>query len=387
MKTPMWSEAIDAYGAWLRQSMAYECLYCNVQFLADDDLFQHVEGVHKVGREKYSEDNPHFSTQATKIDYCRICGRQIQRIQSHLEGEHKIASELYFMRFVFCPKSFDPAIGFERPYEGCSRAHDDKTIDGGGHLRGAGGEKLHRSTSARAKKAKGVDGNAAAIRPSPIKRSRVKRNKRIKLKTEEEEPPPLISEEVTESIIIVFEDGKTIDLSQGTVVEEVKATPPPPPPATQESSPPESPQESHLPPEPPKEENPEPASSSSSSSRSFRCKYCPKEFQRNSCLLRHTKIHTGEKTHQCQFCGKSFSQSCSLVKHTRIHTGEMPYTCWFCDKRFRNNSNFARHIRKHRQAGDKPLPEEAGNKPLPEEAGDKSLPEEAGDKPLPEEAS
>ncbi|NWU26541.1 ZSC20 protein, partial [Dyaphorophyia castanea] len=53
-------------------------------------------------------------------------------------------------------------------------------------------------------------------------------------------------------------------------------------------------------------------------------------FTKSWSLVRHQKIHSGEKPYECLECGKSFSERSSLRHHQRIHTGERPYKCLEC---------------------------------------------------------
>ncbi|XP_030732149.1 zinc finger protein GLI4-like [Globicephala melas] len=59
----------------------------------------------------------------------------------------------------------------------------------------------------------------------------------------------------------------------------------------------------------------------------YACGHCGKAFVQSSHFTQHLRFHNSEKPLACQQCGQAFSQSSSLVQHQRVHTGEKAYQC------------------------------------------------------------
>ncbi|XP_072497021.1 zinc finger and SCAN domain-containing protein 9-like isoform X2 [Notamacropus eugenii] len=86
--------------------------------------------------------------------------------------------------------------------------------------------------------------------------------------------------------------------------------------------------------------------------RPYECNECGKTFSRSSGLFNHRGIHNIQKRYQCRECGKAFSQSAGLIQHQRIHNGEKPYQCGQCSKSYSRRSFLIEHQRSH--TGEKP---------------------------------
>ena len=76
--------------------------------------------------------------------------------------------------------------------------------------------------------------------------------------------------------------------------------------------------------------------------------FCNKIFTHRSTLVKHQRIHKGERPYQCRVCGQAFVQSSNRKRHMLVHTGEKPFNCDECDKTFTTASNLKIHKETHK---------------------------------------
>lgn len=81
--------------------------------------------------------------------------------------------------------------------------------------------------------------------------------------------------------------------------------------------------------------------------RPFQCHLCPQGFSVKATLVGHLLTHTGERPHQCHLCPQNFSRKSTLNKHLLVHTGERPYQCPLCTQKFRQGAHLKAHLSVH----------------------------------------
>lgn len=81
--------------------------------------------------------------------------------------------------------------------------------------------------------------------------------------------------------------------------------------------------------------------------KKYSCSYCGKNTASKNGLIRHIRLHTGEKPFACDTCSARYSDRTALVSHKRKHTDDKPYHCAKCDMYFKSPNNLSRHRKKH----------------------------------------
>ncbi|XP_049274720.1 histone-lysine N-methyltransferase PRDM9 [Rhipicephalus sanguineus] len=76
-----------------------------------------------------------------------------------------------------------------------------------------------------------------------------------------------------------------------------------------------------------------------------RCAHCPYSSNNKQHVIKHERIHTGERPFVCHVCRRGFTQRSALNSHLLVHTAERPYECPDCGQRFTHSSTMEQHQR------------------------------------------
>ncbi|XP_029141770.1 zinc finger protein 420-like [Protobothrops mucrosquamatus] len=80
----------------------------------------------------------------------------------------------------------------------------------------------------------------------------------------------------------------------------------------------------------------------------WECRECGQSFATKAFLTEHREMHSGEKTYPCPACEKSFAETRHLVKHLMTaHSGEHVFKCPVCGKGFMKEKDLMRHRAKN----------------------------------------
>ena len=73
--------------------------------------------------------------------------------------------------------------------------------------------------------------------------------------------------------------------------------------------------------------------------KQLRCNTCYKVFGRRANLMRHMRLHTGQKPYKCAECRATFALKSNLTQHMFfVHTdGEKKFQCAVCNKKLKTH--------------------------------------------------
>ena len=78
-----------------------------------------------------------------------------------------------------------------------------------------------------------------------------------------------------------------------------------------------------------------------------KCNQCEYASSVKSSLMRHLKIHSGEKLNKCNQCDYASSQAGHLKTHLKTHSGEKSNKCNQCDYASSQAGDLRTHLKTH----------------------------------------
>ena len=284
MADEIWESMREAYSRWCNTDLEFSCEYCQLRYQSEDLLWQHISQVHRVDFGKYAMDNPHYRV-AKHGDFCRVCESSTRSLFQHLdEAHHKMAPEVYFVRFVFHEVS-----AFVR--------EENKTKD--------------------------IANNA------PINQD---------LSISQYDYPHNDEEATLDSSSFAYYYDESVPEKQANLEDSIHQNTLSPAYYLPEEN-------NHARDTSTEFERKE--ARKKGGKRQFTCSVCNYTSNQACNLKRHERIHTGEKPFACHYCDKAFTDEGNKKKHERIHTGEKPFSCSYCDKAFATQSAKKQHERTH----------------------------------------